>query len=227
MDARKLEVLCIFLSMAVVGLSPLVVAIETQPDPRSEIAAKAEIVKLRMMITDKNFQFFGFESVNQANALADPDKVMGPPILITRVDLKPLKQFQPASDPKELNKRIEALVADPKRVFFPIIVEGKFRTALIMAYDQQKDQWGLKRSVDAHLAEQIYKYHDISESQLAVWVRPLNLYFFVKPSEEGFKLVPIANHPKFRFTAGVPLPAAQVFLALKNEAQNINEDSPT
>jgi len=76
------------------------------------------LTTLRKLTTEETFRDLGFESVNEAERAT-----LGEPIQFFYVRLDQLREFKPEDDPNEL-------LIDAKRYLYPVLVDGKLRSAV-------------------------------------------------------------------------------------------------
>lgn len=204
-----LAVLFSWMSLAQAQESPFA-AQELKPLASQALATFTKIVN------KENYMQMGFETIEEIK-MAE----LGTPLQEFMVRLDRLQKYEPGGDPN-------ALLDGGQIVFYPVNVKQEPRSAIMLA--KSEDQWKPVSYGSANLIrrlagtrERLQSATDMSgASFFAVRIPALNLYFLGHRVEKQLMLTPIVDHPHFKFKAGTPVSADEVFRTILPAAKSHN-----
>jgi hypothetical protein len=186
----------------------------------SRQAASQGLETLRKLVNADNYRSMGFESLDEVRSAS-----LGDPLHIYRVRLDQLREYEPGGDP-------EKLLSDIGQDLYPVSVAGAVRSSVLI--EKKGGQWSavsfgganLVKVLGQRLADNSTTSKVAAASYFEVHVAALNMYFLGYRQESRLMLVPLIDDAKLKFTAGMPVPAAEVFAALVPAAKAVPPDKP-
>jgi hypothetical protein len=186
----------------------------------SSLAASHGLETLRKLVNAANYRSMGFESLDEVRSAS-----LGDPLHLYLVRLDQLRGFQPGGNP-------ETLLTDIGQDLYPVLVAGSVRSAVLV--EKQGEQWSAVGFGGANLAKALGQRRSansaVSEaaapSYFEVHVAALSMYFLGYRQENRLMLVPLVDDPKYKFSAGTPVPADNVFAVLAPAAKALQTDKP-
>jgi hypothetical protein len=183
-------------------------------------AASNGLATLRKLVNANNYRSMGFESQDEVNSASLGERL---PVFLVRLDQ--LREFQSGGDP-------EKLLNDIGEELYPVLVNGATRSAVLV--QKQGAQWAPVSYGGANLVKALGQRRSENSALLKtaappyfeVHVAALNIYFLGYRQESRLLLVPLADDPRYKFTAGTPLPAADALAALVPAAKALPNDKP-
>jgi hypothetical protein len=171
---------------------------------------------LRKLVNAKTYKEMGFDNRSEVATAT-----LGEPINVSMVPLDALSKYATGGDP-------ERLLADPRRVIYPVEVNQQVKSSIIV--EGADRQWKATSFGGPNLVRQIARYRsDVNDkvkpergSMRVVHVAALNLYFLGYRVGGPLMLTPLDNYTIFKLTAGAVLPADQVFATLAPIARKYN-----
>lgn len=206
--------------VVVVAVIALLVTRTTTVQPASapgssdtaEQAAAQSLEILRTLVTQENFESFGFMAPGDVSTAE-----LGSPLPVFHVRLDTLQAYKPGeTDPDsllvELNKRI-----------YPVTVGDDIRSAVTV--EQSASGWTGTEFGGVNFVSAAEQYRR-AESDFIVQVPALNLYFVAERSDAGLMLTPLVDDARFDLKAGEPVAADALFTTILPAAQAA-EDLPS
>lgn len=183
-------------------------------------AASNGLVTLRKLVNANNYRSMGFESQEEVNSASLGERL---PVFLIRLDQ--LREFQSDGDP-------EKLLTDIGEELYPVLVNGAARSAVLV--QKQGSQWSPVSYGGANLVKALGQRRSENSAQLKtaapayfeVHVAALNMYFLGYRQESKLMLIPLADDAQYKFTAGTPAPAGEVFAALARAAKAVPNETP-
>ncbi len=220
MDMRRPPIFAAILALAFLA------ACSKQPPARppqsasSAEAASNGLATLRKLVNASNYRSMGFESQDELSSAS-----LGDPLRVFMVRLDQLREFSSGADP-------EKLLSDVGEELYPVLVKGAPRSAVLV--QKQGEQWSPVRYGGANLVKALAQRRSENSATVKaaapayfeVHVAALNLYFLGYRQEAKLMLIPLADDPQYKLTAGTPLLAADAFVILVPAAKAVPNDKP-
>lgn len=218
--------MCRRTSISAIGAVLLLVACGHQQAVRapqstsSSEAASHGLDTLRKLVNASNYRSMGFDSVDEVRSAS-----LGDPLHIYMVRLDQLRDYQSNADP-------DKLLSDVDQELYPVVVVGSVRSAVLV--EKQGEKWAAVSFGGANLVKALAQRRSDSAatsktaaaSYFEVHVAALNMYFLGFHQEDRLMLIPLVDDPQYKFSAGSPLPASDVFAALVPAAKAVPTDRP-
>jgi hypothetical protein len=180
------------------------------PGPPAEAAqgaAKQGLATLPALVTPQNFRGLGFESPDEARRAQ-----LGSPLPIYSVDLESLRRYTPSM-------RAEDVIANAQRSLFPVMVDGRVATAIIVT--GRTDGWRATDFGNAALARATTAQRR-SPEDVIVQIPAAKLVFIGRGSGARMTLTPIMDDDRFGLKSGEALPASRVLLQVQRGMADYN-----
>lgn len=193
-------------------------AVRRFSSPAEAARNEIEVMRQSKLMDVNHARQLGFRATDEV-ANVGP----GAPLRVYRVglkgrdDRKGLKDFRPGSDPVEL-------LVDTHRVIYPLELQGtkEVRSSVTVTESKKDKSWHVARRGSPNRIRKLELLRKTRPSaNMVVEIPALNLRFLGERKAGILMLVSIADRPKFELKAGQELPAHELFLRLKPEAERM------
>jgi len=177
-------------------------------DRQASTAAIKALADFPSLLDERTAKLMGFGS------LKDFDRAkLGSPMPIASVPFAKLKNYVPSDDP-------QPLLVDTHQQLYPILVDGKWRSSIILAFD--KETW---KPVSYGGANLVKVLSDLIAKETGkgpfsiVEIHSFDLYFLAFDRSHELILISAQNDSTYGLKLGSVEPARQVFSSLASQLQ--------
>jgi hypothetical protein len=169
-----------------------------QPKPPSsqpQAAASDALGVLRKLINEQNYKGMGFDSVDEVKQAE-----LAPPLDVYNIGLDQLRAYK-------VGENADSLLTKTSETIYPVAVNGQVKSSVTIV--KKNEGYQPSSFGNAPIVKDLTRYRK-EESDFAVRVPALNMYFLARHVENHLLLTPIVEDPRLKLHAGEAVPAETV-----------------